>query len=91
MARTLRYHPRVPSDDLSKIPVQARQRIARAIEARLTTSPEHFGVPLKGSLHGFWKLRIGDYRVVFKVDANDVWILAVLHRKDVYDRAERRL
>ena len=60
------------------------------IEARLSTSPERFGAPLRGSLRGYWKLRVGDYRVVFKVGEGEVWILAVLHRKDVYDRASRR-
>lgn len=60
------------------------------IEARLSTSPERFGAPLSGSLRGYWKLRVGDYRVVFKVGEGEVWILAVLHRKDVYDRASRR-
>jgi len=87
---TLRYHPRVADDDLPKITAQARGRIARSIESRLTTSPERFGVPLSGSLRGYWKLRVGDYRVVFKVSAAEVWILAILHRKDVYGRAARR-
>lgn len=70
---------------------ETRRRVARQIEARLTASPEHFGAPLKGSLGGYWKLRVGDYRVVFKVDGNSVWILAVLHRRDVYERVSRRL
>ena len=77
--------------DLPKIPTETRRRIARQIEARLGTTPEHFGGPLKGSLRGYWKLRIGDYRVVFKVDGTTVWILAVLHRRDVQERASRRL
>ncbi|MEK7860373.1 MAG: type II toxin-antitoxin system RelE/ParE family toxin [Chloroflexota bacterium] len=87
---TLRYHPRVADQDLPKISTENRRRIARMIEARLSTSPERFGAPLRGSLRGYWKLRVGDYRVVFKVGEGEVWILAVLHRKDVYDRASRR-
>ncbi len=90
MAYTLRYHPRVAEQDLPKIPAETRRRIARQIEARLGTSPERFGAPLRGSLHGYWKLRVGDYRVVFKVGRHEVWILAILHRKYVYDRAARR-
>lgn len=91
MAYALRYHPRVADQDIPKIPAEARRRIARAIEARLSTSPERFGMPLRGSLRGYWKLRVGDYRVVFKIGRADVWVLAVLHRRDVYERAERRL
>jgi mRNA interferase RelE/StbE len=88
---TLRYHPRVADQDLKKIPPAARSRIARSIEERLGTAPERFGAPLTGDLGGYWKLRVGDYRVVFKVIAGDVWILAIVHRRDVYERASRRL
>jgi mRNA interferase RelE/StbE len=91
VAYTLRYHPRVADQDLKKISAANRKRIARSIETRLATTPERFGAPLTGSLRGYWKLRVGDYRVVFKVDADEVWILAVVHRRDVYDRASRRL
>jgi mRNA interferase RelE/StbE len=81
----------VRTDDLPKISSEARRRIGRLIEARLGTEPARFGAPLGGSLRGYWKLRVGDYRVVFKVAGRDVWILAVLHRRDVYERASRRL
>jgi len=88
---TLRYHPAVRDDDLPKISAEARRRIGRLIQARLGTDPARFGAPLTRSLRGYWKLRVGDYRVVFKVAGRDVWILAVVHRRDVYERASRRL
>jgi mRNA interferase RelE/StbE len=88
---TLRYHPRVADQDLPKISAETRKRIARLIDTRLRTSPERFGAPLRGSLRGYWKLRVGDYRVVFKIDPGKVWILAIVHRRDVYERAPRRL
>lgn len=91
MRYTLRYHPRVADTDLPRIPAATRRRIARSIETRLGTSPERFGVPLKGTLRGYRKLRVGDHRVVFTVGGTEVWVLAVLHRKDVYDRAARRV
>ncbi len=90
MAYALRYHPKMADQDLPRIPTQTRGRIARQIEARLTTDPERYGAPLSGSLRGYWKLRVGDYRVVFTIGRREVWILAILHRKDVYGRAARR-
>jgi mRNA interferase RelE/StbE len=87
---TLRYHPRVADQDLKTIPAETRRRIAKSIESRLTTAPERYGVPLTGTLRGYWKLRVGDYRAVFKISGVDVFILAVLHRKHVYERATRR-
>ena len=89
MPYLLRYHPAVGEDDVPGIPRNLRTRVARAVEARLTTAPEQYGVPLRGSLKGYWKLRVGDYRVVFKVVAAEVWILTVRHRKTVYERPSR--
>lgn len=91
MPYTLRYHPGVARRDLPDIPTNVRERLARSIERRLTTSPERYGVPLRGSLKGYWKLRVGDYRVVFKIVGGEVWILTILHRKAVYEAAVSRL
>ena len=90
MAYALRYHPRVLDEDLEKLSTATKDPIARSIGARLTEHPERSGVPLKGSLRGHWKLRVGDHRLVFRVRSAEVWILAIMHRRDVYVRAERR-
>jgi mRNA interferase RelE/StbE len=34
--------------------------------------------------------RVGDYRVVFRVDAEEILILGIYHRKEVYQLMERR-
>ncbi|MBI3975388.1 MAG: type II toxin-antitoxin system RelE/ParE family toxin [Armatimonadetes bacterium] len=65
-------------------------RIAQAIERRLETAPERYGAPLRGTLRGYRKLRAGDYRVVFRITADEVAVLAIRHRRDVYGAAERR-
>jgi len=39
---------------------------------------------LKDEYKGFWRIRTGDYRVVYKIMQKDVVILAVGHRKEVY-------
>lgn len=91
MLYTLHYHPGVVEDDLPDIPANLRERLARSIETRLTTSPERYGVPLRGSLKGYWKLRVGNYRLVFKIVSSEVWILTILHRKAVYDAVRTRL
>ena len=90
MAYDLRYHPKVKAD-LKRIPPEARRRIQSAIESRLTTEPNRFGVRLQGALRPYWKLRVGDYRILFWIAVDTVGILAILHRKDVYEQAERRV
>ena len=39
---------------------------------------------LKGRYAGLRKYRIGDYRVIFSLDANIVLILRIQHRREVY-------
>jgi len=83
VAYSLLYHPEVPARDLPVIPRDIQKRIARAIALRLGTAPERYGHPLRGTLKGDCKLRVGDYRVVYKVSGDDVWILGMGHRRDV--------
>lgn len=87
----LRYHPEVKSIDIPLLDAKLRIRIKNAIERRLTTAPHLYGEPLRKTLHGYWKLRIGDYRVVFKIVVNEVWILGIIHRKKVYEAIKKRL
>ena len=83
MSYNITYHPDVKKIDLPKIDARNKSMIKRAIEERLIASPEVFGKPLRRSLRGYWKLRVGDYRVVFKVSGDVIRILAIIDRKAV--------
>ena len=85
---TVRYHPAVRDEDIPRLSKAVRQRIRKAIEERLTTAPHEYGQPLRKTLKGYWKLRVGDYRIVFKVEKKTVVILGIRHRKDVYEEVE---
>jgi mRNA interferase RelE/StbE len=87
----LLYHPAGGEEDVPQIPRNLRRRIAEAIEVRLAHSPQQYGVPLRKTPKGYWKLRVGDYRVVYKVAGEDIVILAIRHRKTVYDDILRRV
>ena len=90
MAYKLKYHQDVKKSDLTKIDAKNRNIIKKAIEERLSTRPETYGKPLQRTFKGYWKLRVGDYRVVFKVSENSVFIFGIIHRKEVYRRIEKR-
>ncbi len=77
-------------EELPPLPLNVQHRIARAVAARLASAPEH-GARLKGTLKGYWKLRVGDYRVVYKIARSEVWILGIIHRKQVYKDVLRRI
>jgi len=90
MAYALLYHPMVLTDDIPAIPRNLQGRLARAIETRLATAPERYGEPLRGPFQRYRKLRVGDYRVVYRIVKQEVWVLAILHRKRVYELAHPR-
>ena len=83
----LEYLEAVVKEDIPCLPKTARLRIRRAMEERLQTAPVRFGRPLRYSLRGHRRLRVGDYRVVYAIDAkrHSVQVLAIKHRKDVYN------
>ena len=90
MTYELKYHPDVKKVDLPLINKNSRERIKKAIEVRLSVSPEQYGEPLRKTLKTYRKMRVGDYRVVFKITGQEILILVICHRKEVYQIAEGR-
>ncbi len=80
----------VAIEDLEELPRNLRERLLRAIGQRLTTAPTQYGARLRQSLAGLWKLRVGDYRIVYAVDKTTVTVWAIRHRRHVYPVVEQR-
>lgn len=91
MPYSLFYHPDIRGKDLPVIPVNIKDRIKRAIEQRLLFDPVKYGDPLKRGLRGYRKLRVGDYRIIYRVDKEKIAILKIGHRKDVYHEVYLRI
>lgn len=70
-------------DDLRKLPKKESARIVNKLEAVLSDRPASFP-QLKGKFAGLRKFRIGNYRVIFEIIGNEVAILRIGHRKDIY-------
>ncbi len=85
------YHPRVAAEDIPTLPDTVKLRVRRAIEGRLATHPDLYGKPLRRGLHGFRKLRIGDWRIVYRIDDGDVKILIIAHRSKIYQEVFERV
>jgi len=70
--------------ELNKLPQQTSLRIAKAIY-KLTTDPKKGNVrPMVGAKS--WRMRVGDYRVVYDILDKRliILIIRVRHRKEVY-------
>lgn len=88
---SIEYHHAVVREDIPKLSSSMRMRVKQAIEEKLMTHPELFGKPLRRSIKGFRKLRVGDYRVIFKLMGRVVRILIVQHRSAVYTMVYKRI
>ena len=91
MPYQIRYHPDVKEEDLPKLNRNIQKRIKKAIEQRLLVSPEKFSEPLRRTLKGYRKMRVGDYRIVLKLESEAILILGIYQRKDIYERMGWRI
>ncbi len=87
MSYQIRYLDEVVRKDIPSLSTGAKALIKTAIEERLMVDPIGFGKPLRYSLKGHRRLRISDYRVVYRIEqeTKTVVIVAIKHRKDVYE------
>jgi len=72
---------------VNKLEAANRLRIAGAIEL-LSVDPRPPGAKmLRGGEQGRWRVRVGDYRVVYAIEDDRllVLVLRVAHRREVYD------
>ena len=85
------YHTKVVKEDILQLSSLWRNKIKLAIDEKLTIGPNIYGKPLRRSLKGYRKLRVGDYRVVYRIDGDRVFVLAIMHRSVVYEKMTKRL
>lgn len=69
--------------DLKRLDKVEAKTIMEKIEKELSENADK-NPYLKGDFKGLRKFRIGNYRVVYAIVRNDVVILRIRHRKDVY-------
>lgn len=69
--------------DLRRLDRPIAQRIVDKIEKELSSSDLQ-PIPLTGPFKGLFKLRVGDYRVVYCLSSDRVDVLTIAHRSDIY-------
>ena len=73
---------------LKKLGKPPQRDILKYLKKRIETDedPQRHGEPLRRSLSGLWKYRVGDYRLICEVQQEKivVLVLAVGHRRKVY-------
>jgi mRNA interferase RelE/StbE len=72
---------------LAKLDKPIRRRLQTAID-RLTEDPRPSGVTALKGLSDYLRIRVGDYRVIYRVEDGRlvVVVVAVGHRREIYER-----
>ena len=89
MAWRIEFVP-AAAKELKKLGTAEAARIIATLDDRiaLLDDPRTLGTALSGELGGLWRWRIGDYRVVARIEDERIMILVVRigHRREVYRR-----
>ncbi len=84
MAFEIAYKKSVEKD-VAKLGKGEAKQILDKIEKDLSVRADGYPV-LKGPFAGLRKLRVGDYRVIFAILGQQVLVLKIGHRREIYDR-----
>jgi mRNA interferase RelE/StbE len=72
-------------EQINALPQPIRRRLLD-IYGRLAKWPNVSGAkPLRGKLAGNYRVRTGDYRIIFKIKGGEVIIWKIGYRGDIYD------
>lgn len=86
MIYRIEYLASVVDEDIPKLTKLVRKQIKAAIEKKLASHPIEFGKPLRYSLKGARRLRVGDWRVIYKIEPPDVVLVVKIgHRREIYE------
>ncbi len=82
MAFRLIYTERA-AEEIAKLDVVAKRRLKKSLE-KFAESPLDFSAKLINPKLGEYRFRVGDYRVIFDLHGEDIVILRVGHRREIY-------
>ena len=75
--------------ELRKLGAETQRTILKYLRERIAIAadPRQQGKPLRQNLAGLWRYRVGDYRLICRIEDNRlvVLVLQLGHRQDVYD------
>ena len=74
-------------EDIAELDGSAKRIIKKAIEDKLMVDPLKYGKALRRNLSGLFKLRVGDFRIIYQVKEKEIIVVIVKvgHRREVYE------
>jgi mRNA interferase RelE/StbE len=75
--------------ELRKLDIPTQKEILGYLRTRIavSTNPRLFGQGLSGNKSGLWRYRVGNYRLICRIEDQSliVFVVGVGHRKEIYD------
>lgn len=71
--------------DIKKLDPKTKDRIGKIL-LRYREEPLRFADKLSDPVLGEYRFRIGDYRVIFDIEGDEIIVLRVGHRREIYRR-----
>ncbi len=70
---------------LDELPTTLQRRITEAVEG-LESNPRPHGVKKLAGAENLWRIRVGDYRIVYSIEDDRLIVLVVKigHRREIY-------
>ena len=68
----------------AKLPRNIQQSIVKAIDEKLLVDPDFYLSRLSGHMGSFYRFRVGNYRLLCLKRDQEIAIIAVGHRKNIY-------
>lgn len=69
--------------DLENLDLETRKRIIEKLK-EYSTAPFDYAIKLSDKRLGDYRFRIGEFRVIFDIDDNNLVVLRIGHRKEIY-------
>jgi mRNA interferase RelE/StbE len=87
LAWTLRFDKKALKKSKS-LDASVRKRLRSFMEERVAQAqnPRLLGAALTGDLAGHWRYRVGDYRIICKIEDETITIIVIEigHRREIY-------
>lgn len=78
------YSPKAV-EDVSRLPQHVQKRIATKMRFYASqTNPLRFAKRLSYGELGSFRFRVGDYRVIFDIEKDTIFVLKIAKRDDIY-------
>jgi mRNA interferase RelE/StbE len=71
--------------DIKKLESNIKERVGKTL-LRYSEEPLKFAEKLSDLILGEYRFRVGDHRVIFDLEGNEIVVLRVGHRREIYKR-----